>query len=191
MGQDAIITYLRNTLPNISKESIQQYKSLTTPISFKKGEVIIEQGIVTNTTFIIKKGLAASFIRQPDGSNFIRSIYKQFELIGSLQSIIHLKKTNAVYKALTDCDTFLIKNSEFKKIKNIEFKELYLKTVENVYLNAENRIAELSAFNATKRYLKLRKDIPNIDNILPQYQIANYLNITPIQLSRIRKKIFS
>ncbi|MGB6268061.1 MAG: hypothetical protein WBF67_03545 [Olleya sp.] len=40
--------------------------------------------------------------------------------------------------------------------------------------------------NAKGRYLKLREKIPNIDNLIPQYQIAAYLSITPVQLSRIR-----
>ena len=55
----------------------------------------------------------------------------------------------------------------------------------------EKRIAELAGLNATERYIKLRKEISTIDTILPQKQIANYINVTPIQLSRIRKKIFS
>jgi hypothetical protein len=43
--------------------------------------------------------------------------------------------------------------------------------------------------NATERYLSLRKQIPNIDNLIPQYQIATYLSITPVQLSRIRNNL--
>jgi len=33
--------------------------------------------------------------------------------------------------------------------------------------------------DATQRYLKLRTQIPNIDDLIPQYQIASYLSITP------------
>jgi len=37
--------------------------------------------------------------------------------------------------------------------------------------------------------LCLKNDIPNIENLIQLNQIANYLNITPIQFSRIRKNI--
>ena len=43
--------------------------------------------------------------------------------------------------------------------------------------------------DATQRYLKLCKKIPDIESLIPQYQIASYLGITPVQLSRIRKKM--
>jgi len=45
------------------------------------------------------------------------------------------------------------------------------------------------SLNATQRYLNLRQCIPNIDDLIPQFQIASFLNITPVQLSRVRKKL--
>ena len=59
------------------------------------------------------------------------------------------------------------------------------------YLICQNDVKhkELLSMNATQRYLSLRKQIPNIDNLIPQYQIASYLSITPVQLSRIRAKL--
>ena len=53
----------------------------------------------------------------------------------------------------------------------------------------ERRSLELMSLNATERYLNLRKRIPNIDELIPQFQIASFLNITPVQLSRVRKKL--
>ncbi len=58
-----------------------------------------------------------------------------------------------------------------------------------LYLIEKN--AMNSHLNATERYLCLKKEIPNIENLIQLNQIANCLNITPIQFSRIRKKIYS
>ena len=191
MDKDVITTCLTKILPSISKESIELYRSLTSLKEFKKGEIIIKKDIISRKSYIIESGFTASFIEKEDGSNFIRNIFKESEPMGSLQSIIFKKKSNAIYKALTNCKVYELNISDFYKIENSEFNTLHTKTIEGVYFSSEERVSELSGLNATKRYIKLRKDIPNIDNILPQYQIANYLNITPIQLSRIRKKIFS
>jgi hypothetical protein len=43
--------------------------------------------------------------------------------------------------------------------------------------------------DAKAQYLALLKKMPNIEELIPQYQIASYLSITPVQLSRIRRKI--
>jgi hypothetical protein len=66
---------------------------------------------------------------------------------------------------------------------------LYTKVLEDAYIKKEKRIFELSMLDATDRYLKIKKDLPNIEKQIPQYQIASFLNITPVQLSRIRKDL--
>ena len=53
----------------------------------------------------------------------------------------------------------------------------------------EERSLELMSMDATERYLKLRERIPHIDDLIPQFQIASFLSITPVQLSRIRKNL--
>jgi hypothetical protein len=53
----------------------------------------------------------------------------------------------------------------------------------------EKRQLELISMDAKQRYLTLINEIPEIETLIPQYQIASYLSVTPVQLSRIRKKI--
>lgn len=186
---DTLSTYLKNILPTISQESIDTYKSLTTLQSFKKGDIFIDYGQMSYSGFIIKHGLVGSFVKQPDGNNFIRSIFKEFGSFGSAQTIMLKKKSNVVYQALTDGEAYHINHLDFIKHNTIEFKELQIKTLEKICLYLEQIITDLTSYDATYRYVQLRKAFKNIDNILPQYQIAHYLNITPVQLSRIRKKI--
>jgi CRP-like cAMP-binding protein len=42
--------------------------------------------------------------------------------------------------------------------------------------------------NASKRYDAFLEEFPGLEQRIPQYQIASYLGITPVQLSRIRKR---
>ncbi len=63
--------------------------------------------------------------------------------------------------------------------------------LEYLFLNMEDRIYDLTLLNATEKYLKLKDEIPEIENLIAQYHIASYLNITAVQLSRIRKEIYS
>jgi hypothetical protein len=68
---------------------------------------------------------------------------------------------------------------------------MYANALESIFLLLEARIYDLSVLNATGRYLKLKKQIPNIENIITQYHIASYLNVSAVQLSRIRKEMYS
>ena len=73
--------------------------------------------------------------------------------------------------------------------KSLELNSLYAKVLEAVYTKYEKRLVELISLDAKSRYLALRRQIPDVDSIIPQYHIASFLGITAVQLSRIRKKI--
>jgi len=73
--------------------------------------------------------------------------------------------------------------------QHTDILKFHLGYLEYVICQNDVRHKELLSMNATERYLSLRKQIPNIDNLIPQYQIATYLSITPVQLSRIRNNL--
>ena len=112
--------------------------------------------------------------------------------VGAFSSLITKKPTETVYDCLTDC-TLLV--GDFKKYKqfaktNIELANLYNVILERLFIRMEKRIFELSLLDAKQRYLKLLRYMPEIETLIPQYHIASYLNVTPVQLSRIRKELY-
>ena len=97
-----------------------------------------------------------------------------------------------IIECLTDCDLIEVDFLEFKNLSkvNIEILHLYNNLLELLFIKLENRFYELSTLNATELYLKFKKDNPGIENLIPLYHIASYLNITPVQLSRIRGDLY-
>lgn len=51
---------------------------------------------------------------------------------------------------------------------------------------AAERERSLIMDDATTRYLNLLRDVPGIESKVRQYDIAGYLGVTPVALSRIR-----
>ncbi|WP_158799068.1 Crp/Fnr family transcriptional regulator [Pedobacter sp. L105] len=54
----------------------------------------------------------------------------------------------------------------------------------------EDRVQAFVTQNPEERYAALLKNNPRILQHIPQHFLANYLGITPVSLSRIRKRIF-
>ncbi|MNL63070.1 hypothetical protein D3C87_1871610 [compost metagenome] len=52
----------------------------------------------------------------------------------------------------------------------------------------EDRISSFILDTPEERYLKMLKTDPDIMQRVPQHYVANYLGITPVSLSRIRKR---
>ncbi|MGG8497794.1 Crp/Fnr family transcriptional regulator [Tenacibaculum sp. TC6] len=191
--QNIIEQFMRYFIPNISEKSIESFSSIVSLKQFPKGKIIIKQGQVPSNFYIIKSGVARSYIKNEEEKEHIRTLYTPLSTVGALSSLIKKNTSNATYDCLTDCEFFEGDFSAFLNLtqNNHEIALFYCKVLESIFIRTEKRVDELALLSATERYLKLKEEIPEINNLIPQYHIASFLNITPVQLSRIRKKLYS
>ena len=64
------------------------------------------------------------------------------------------------------------------------------KVLEQRFIFSQKVVASYILNNPEERYLGLFKRQPELFNRVPQHMLATYLGITPVSLSRIRKRIF-
>jgi CRP-like cAMP-binding protein len=187
------ITDFVSNLSSLSKSSKNKFLELLTLDTYEKGHVIAELGEVPTNFFVLKSGIVRSYITNDKGKEFIRTFFIPVSSTGSFSALILEKPSRLTYDCLTDCEIYTGSFKAFKKLvaENLDVSKMYNAVLERIFIRMEKRIFELSVLDATKRYLNLKKEIPDIDNLIPQYHIAAYLNITPVQLSRIRKELYS
>lgn len=187
------LTDFISTIANLPEKSSQKLLKLISLRHFKKNDIIAKSNEIPVDVFILKSGVIRSFYTDEKGKEYIRHIFTPFRATGALGALILEKPSRLSYDCLSDCEVYALNFKEFKKLtkKDKALSNLYATILEIVFLTLESKIFDLSVLNATERYLKLKKQIPEIENLIPQYHIASYLNITPVQLSRIRKEIYS
>jgi hypothetical protein len=93
-----------------------------------------------------------------------------------------LEKTKVYFTDLKTFQDINTSDSDILKIDNGNFGRQILK-------QAFQRIDSFVFLSPEKRYIQYLKDNPNIINRVPDKYIANVLGITPVSLSRIRKRI--
>ncbi len=156
---------------------------------FKKKDILIDKDFGSDSFFIVKSGIIRSYIIDEKHKEFIRTLYTSGMPLASIRSI-RGDKPILKFDCLTDCELYV---GSCKELHNLAFSDIevarnYMTLMELEYLIMEDRIFELT-MSAEKKYGLLKDHIPDIENLIPQYQIASYLNITNVQLSRIRKKL--
>ncbi|MCB0279690.1 MAG: Crp/Fnr family transcriptional regulator [Calditrichaeota bacterium] len=66
------------------------------------------------------------------------------------------------------------------------FERFLLTVMEQEWIKKERHDIRMVTNDAKTNYQIFRSDFPDLEMQIPQYHIASYLGITPIQLSRIR-----
>ena len=84
----------------------------------------------------------------------------------------------------------IIKNENVEKFYNQfpHFETFQRKNFEKRTAALQRRILSLLTLSAAEKYDQFIKDYADFEKIIPNYQIASYLGITPQSLSRIRKE---
>lgn len=188
-----LLEYFKLKFKDIPEESMDAFIRLASEVEYKKNETITKTGDISKNFYIIKSGVVRSFYADEKGKEYTRSIFVAGSTTGSLGSLISGEPSKLSYQCLSDCVLYKFVYRDFKNLTKEDHNILFLhnKILEYIFILLESRIHELALLNATERYLKLKKEIPEIETLIPQYHIASYLNVSAVQLSRIRKEIYS
>jgi CRP-like cAMP-binding protein len=176
---------------NVSEDTFLILKKLASRKKITTGTILIKQGGMSDKLYFLTSGLMRSFRVTEAGKEYTKNIYSPLSFVGPLSSILTKKPSLLTYETLTDCQGFEVEFQEFYMLTetNLEVSNLYNRVLEYLFLIYERKQLEDISLNATERYELLKSRIPDIDEQIAQYQIASYLNITPVQLSRIRKEM--
>ena len=116
--------------------------------------------------------------------------FDEGSLVGSMTALLNHEPSNFEIQTLEDCQIIKIDFKSFRQLlyKSEDLKVFHIHYLEKNWLMA-NQSLKLSYVqdDAQQRYEIFLETYPNLEERIPQYHIASYLGITPIQLSRIRK----
>ncbi|MFD0836351.1 Crp/Fnr family transcriptional regulator [Mariniflexile aquimaris] len=187
-----IIAFL-NSFGNVSEDMFAELKEISVYKKIDSGEQIVKLQEVPTKLYILLSGVIRCYLSSESGKDYNKSFYLPISFVGSLTALIKNKPSSFVFETLTACEVYEVDYKKFMDLckENSGVNTLYSKVLEVVYMKYENRLMDLIALDAKGRYLELRKQVPMVETLIPQYHIASYLGITPVQLSRIRRKLDS
>lgn len=164
-----------------------QYGSLK---SFKKGENFITANQMnTKIAFILKGGFR--FFYEKNDNEITCLLAFENGLIGSFESNILKHPCTQTIQAIEDSDLFIIDYKDLEALydKSPKFERVGRLILEYYLAHLQLRITSYLLETPEERYMRLVRETPNILNRVPLQYIASYIGVTPVSLSRIRKRI--
>ena len=182
-----------NSFLDISEDTFKRLSDIAIYRKIETGARIGKPDEVPTKVYMLISGVMRAYLDSESGKQYNKNFFMPFSFVGAFTGLIKGQPSKLVYEALTNCKVYEVNFATFMDLckTDIHVSHLYNRVLEHVFIKYEERQIELISMDATQRYLKLIKKIPKIENLVPQYQIASYLSITPVQLSRIRKKLKS
>ena len=176
----------------VSEESTAKFSEILVRKKYKNKTELINK----DKFYILIDGFIRSYTIHDNGSVRIGTFLSKSSIFTSIKPLSIL--SNCVIQEIKfDClsDVILYEGSfsEFIKLtkKHHDLSLLYNKTLEAGIRLVIEKAHVLIHLDGMGRYLHLKNQYPNIENLIKLNDIASYINVTPIQLSRIRKTLYS
>ncbi|MEJ8563237.1 Crp/Fnr family transcriptional regulator [Yoonia sp. GPGPB17] len=125
-----------------------------------------------------------------DGADVSVKFFLPGELCASLQNMHTEEPSKYELETITPCVVRLLGKAEFEReaARTPGLKDYMESVMVHCLVNYQDLFVDRIARTPEERYRALIAEEPDILDFVPLHYIASYLGITPVSLSRIRKK---
>ena len=176
----------------LSDEDFAISKNLWQEKSYKKGEVYnSHKSICRHLGFITSGAFRSYTLNEETGEEKNVFLYSSNGFVVAFKSFINQIPCDYHTQSLTDSTVIFINIIDLQQLyqKSHAWEKFGRLLAQEAFNLAMSRIEGFIFKSPEERYLELLSTGREILQRMPQHYIANYLGITPVSLSRIRKRI--
>lgn len=159
--------------------------------SFKAQSYLMEEGSRNRKVYFINKGLVRFYIVNEKGDEITTLIRWENQTFLNPDVIFFDRPSRFYIQALEDTKAFTLDYDQLQAIidQNPKLEKNRKHILLNVLKETLTQRESFVLYSPEERYLNFVQTKPDIINRVPGKYIANILGITPVSLSRIRKRL--
>ncbi|MEQ9443774.1 MAG: Crp/Fnr family transcriptional regulator [Cyclobacteriaceae bacterium] len=153
---------------------------------------LIREGEVAREVYFVNKGCLRLFYPK-EGEEVTAFIFLENLFATALDSLLQQIPSQQSLETLEDSELLVIDHENFRKMYaySVNFQIMGRRVAEQRFINAQRILSSYILDSPEERYQKLLQTQPEWFQRVPQHYLASFLGITPVSLSRIRKRITS
>lgn len=159
--------------------------------TLEKGEYVFHQGDCNTHLYFVQAGLLKAYYTDSDGKTLIKSFIQASNVIGSVNAFRNEGKCTFSLVCQEESALFEIPYGLIKhhSEKSLEIANNVIDLLMQFAMKKEQREYELLCLSAEERYRLILENTPELVSRVTQNDLAHYLGITPVGLSRIKKRV--
>lgn len=170
----------------VLREQMQYYQRM----DLKKGDTLVVPGQMVHHFYYVATG-CIYYYKLDEGEQKVLEFYTDDIFFTDLPAYVKGTPSNYYLKASEPTVVYAIKKSDaensFKSSHQLErFGRL---SMQEAFMKIFTRVERLNSRTNDERYLRLLEKRPDLFQRVPQYLIASYLGLTPVGLSKLRKRL--
>lgn len=149
-----------------------------------------EEGKIARELYFICKGLLRLYYTK-DGEEITGYIFKEHLFASSYDSFLRRAPSIQTLETLEDCDLLVLSYNALERLYEVlpKMQVLVRKVAEQRFINAQQILSSFILDSPEERYLKFEAQHGELLLRVPHHMIASFLGITPVSMSRIRKRL--
>lgn len=182
-----------NKFSSVSGKSLDLVSELIEIEVYEKGNVFIDIGKKNNSEYFVFEGICRSFLLNPDGEEITISFFLDEGVLSPNKTRTANQISQLNFQALTKVTLASLNADKFEQlmINHIDIREFGNMVLQNELLAKVEKEIGLASFTAKERLIFFREKYHFLENLIPHVDIASYLGITNVSLSRLRRELTS
>lgn len=182
---------LVNKVSPISEGSLDLISDLILIEDYEKGDVFINRGKKNNKEYFVYEGVCRSFLLSPEGEEVTISYFPEGSVLSPNKTRTANQISHLNFQALTKLTVAILNADKFEQlmINHIDIREFGNMVLQYELLSKVEKEIGFASLNAKERLILFREKYHFLENLISHVDIASYLGITNISLSRLRKEL--
>ncbi len=172
------------------QQQIAAAKQAGTRRHFAAGEDLLREGEVATQLFFVEKG-GLRLWHNADGDDVTVQFFFAGEAVASFESFYLGEPSLFAITALEATEVVAVAVAAFRAALQQDPQALaaFTDRICHRFIAYTQYFLNLLELTPEQRYLRLQAERPDLLTRVPQYELATYLGITPVSLSRIRQRL--
>ena len=185
------LSIILNRLLPLEQEEWQLLADSFERINVPAKTVLTEEGSKAQEIFYISQGILRLYYNTRDNEQVTAFLFSENMFASSLESFLLQAPSNQVLETLEPCTLLVITKERLENLyQNVPKTHILMrKVMEHRFVMAQQLLSSYILASPQERYQQFAAKNPDLLQRVPQHIIASFLGVTPVSLSRIRKRL--
>lgn len=159
-------------------------------ITVEKGERLVSEGDTVDYFYYLDSG-CISYYKMEEGEPTVLEFYTQDVFFTDLIAYVKGVPSQCYLEALEPSVILAVRKDKAEKSFDAshQLERFGRLSMQEAFLKMFHRVDRTNNKSNEERYLRILQKRPDLLQRVPQYLIASYLGITPVGLSKLRKRL--